>query len=184
MGRTIADVVRDVWGDIKLSDKSDIYSETTLIYNKTNTEGIDDYDKYKAWYKDYEEGKLDYKPHITELAYASRIVRLRNAPILRPVPLTLVCIGDTAVVGFGGEPFTAYSAAARALAPDKFVITAVCANGYEGYFPTEKAFAEGGYEAKSSLFTPTLEKEIVSAIGKMLNNSKKYNYIKNKLPPS
>ena len=27
----------------------------------------------------------------------------------------------------------------------------------------EKAFAEGGYEAKSSLFTPTLEKEVITA---------------------
>ena len=168
MGRTIADVVSDVWNDIELYDKSDIYSETTTVYNKTNTEGIDEYDKYKAWYSDYEAGKLDYKPHITELAYASRIVRLRHAPILRPVPLTVVSFGGAVVVGFGGEPFTAYSSAARALAPDKFVITAVCANGYEGYFPTEKAFAQGGYEAKSSLFTPSLEREILGALDVML----------------
>ena len=168
MGRTIADVVSDVWNDIELYDKSDIYSETTIVYNKTNTEGIDEYDKYKAWYSDYEAGKLDYKPHITELAYASRIVRLRHAPILRPVPLTVVSFGGAVVVGFGGEPFTAYSSAARALAPDKFVITAVCANGYEGYFPTEKAFAQGGYEAKSSLFTPSLEREILGALDVML----------------
>jgi hypothetical protein len=51
----------------------------------------------------------------------------------------------------------------RALAPDKFVVCAVCANGYEGYYPTEEAFAQGGYEAKSSLFTPTLEHEILDA---------------------
>ena len=170
MGRTIADVVRDVWGNIVLTDKSDIYSETTVIYNKTNVEGIDEYDKYKAWYADHEAGRLGYKPHITELAYASRIIRLRNSPILRPVPLTVVSFGDALIVGFGGEPFTAYSAVARALAPDKFVLTAVCANGYEGYFPTEKAFAQGGYEAKSSLFTPTLEREILTALDTMIKN--------------
>ena len=51
----------------------------------------------------------------------------------------------------------------RALAPEKFVVCTVCANGYEGYFPTEEAFAQGGYEAKSSLFTPTLEREIIDA---------------------
>jgi hypothetical protein len=51
----------------------------------------------------------------------------------------------------------------RSLVPDKFVVCAVCANGYEGYFPTEEAFAQGGYEAKSSLFTPTLENQIISA---------------------
>lgn len=168
MGRSIADVVREVWSDIELTDNSEIYSETAIVYNKTNTEGIDDYDKYKAWYSDYEAGRLDYKPHITELAYASRIIRLRNAPILRQVPLTVIGVGDTVMVGFGGEPFTAYSAAARALAPEKFVMTAVCANGYEGYFPTEKAFAEGGYEAKSSLFTPSLECEIIDKLKEMI----------------
>ncbi len=170
MGRAIADVVREVWGDIELHENSEIYSETATVYNKTNIEGIDDYDKYKAWYADYEAGRLDYKPHITELAYASRIIRLRKAPILRPVPLTVVGVGDTVLVGFGGEAFTAYSAAVRALAPKQFVMTAVCANGYEGYFPTEKAFAEGGYEAKSSLFTPSLEGEIIGKLREMIKD--------------
>ena len=56
----------------------------------------------------------------------------------------------------------------RDLAPDKFVVCAVCANGYEGYLPTEKAFQQGGYESKSSLFTPTLETEIRSALQQMV----------------
>ena len=44
--------------------------------------------------------------------------------------------------GFGGEAFTAYGRAVRALAPEAFVISAVCANGYAGYLPTAKAFSE------------------------------------------
>jgi hypothetical protein len=72
-------------------------------------------------------------------------------------------VGNVAFVGFGGEAFTAYGAAIRKLVPEKFVVCAVCANGYEGYFPTQEAFDQGGYEAKGSLFTPTLEKEIIEA---------------------
>ena len=47
-------------------------------------------------------------------------------------------------------------------------MTAVCANGYAGYLPTAKAFSEGGYEANSSPFTPTLEEEILSGFRDML----------------
>ena len=169
MGRMIADAVAEAWNDIEPSDCDSIFSSYTVVYNKTNIEGIDEYEKKRAWYSDYEAGKLDYKPSITELAYAWRIIKLRNSPILHPVPLTVIGIGDAVFVGFGGEPFTAYGESVRALAPEKFVVCVVCANGYEGYFPTEKAFAEGGYEASSSLFTPTLENEIVSAIETMLH---------------
>lgn len=164
MGRVVADAVVSSWNATREeSVDGGIFAEHTVLYNKTNTEGIDEYDRWKAWQEDHAAGRLDYKPHITELAYASRIVRLRTAPLFHPVPLTVMGVGSVAFVGFGGEAFTAYGAAMRALAPDKFVVCAVCANGYEGYFPTEEAFAQGGYEAKSSLFTPTLERELVDA---------------------
>ena len=163
MGRTVADAVCAMWDKTSAADGDGIFAHHTVLYNKTNTEGAEEYDKYKAWQEDNAAGRLNYKPHITELAYASRIVRLRTAPVFHPVPLTVMGVGGVAFVGFGGEAFTAYGAAMRALAPEKFVVCAVCANGYEGYFPTEEAFAQGGYEAKSSLFTPTLEREIIDA---------------------
>lgn len=163
MGRTVADAVCAAWDKTAEESTDGIFAENVVLYNKTNTEGADQYDRYRAWQQDHEAGRLGYKPHITELAYASRIVRLRTAPVFQPVPLTVMGVGGVAFVGFGGEAFTAYGAAMRALAPDKFVVCAVCANGYEGYFPTEEAFDQGGYEAKSSLFTPTLESEIVNA---------------------
>lgn len=164
MGRTVADAVKAVWDQTEtVSENEAIFAENVVLYNRTNLEGIDEYDRYRKWYDDHEAGRLGYNPHITELAYASRIIRLRGAPIFHPVPLTVIGVGELLFVGFGGEAFTAYGAAMRALAPDKFVVCAVCANGYEGYFPTEEAFAQGGYEAKSSLFTPTLEQEILDA---------------------
>ena len=164
MGRTVANAVCAAWEHTEeASTEGGIFAENVVLYNKTNTEGVDEYDKYKAWQEDHEAGRLGYNPHITELAYASRIVRLRSAPVFHPVPLTVMGVGSVAFVGFGGEAFTAYGTAMRAIAPEKFVVCAVCANGYEGYFPTEEAFAQGGYEAKSSLFTPTLEQEIIAA---------------------
>ena len=168
MGRTVADAVVKAWDHTEPVSGDAISGQITVVYNRTNTHDIEKYDEYKAWYEDYEAGKLDPKPHITELAYATRIINLRTSPIFRPVPLTAIAVGDVLFFGFGGEAFTAYGQAIRDLAPGKFVVCSVCTNGYEGYFPTEKAFAQGGYESKSSLFTPTLEKEILSAAKQMV----------------
>ena len=170
MGRTVADAVVKAWNNTKEVSGEDISGQITTIYNRTNTVDIEKYDAYKAWYEDYENKRLDYVPHITELAYATRIINLRTSPIFRPVPLTVIRFGDVVLTGFGGEAFTAYGQLVRDLAPDKFVVCAVCANGYEGYLPTEKAFDQGGYESKSSLFTPTLEKEIRTAVKQMVEN--------------
>lgn len=168
MGRTVADAVVKAWDHTEPVSGDAISGQITVVYNRTNTHDIEKYDEYKAWYEDYEAGKLEPKPHITELAYATRIINLRTSPIFRPVPLTAIAVGDVLFFGFGGEAFTAYGQAIRDLAPGKFVVCSVCTNGYEGYFPTEKAFAQGGYESKSSLFTPTLEKEILSAAKQMV----------------
>lgn len=169
MGRTVADAVVKAWNNTTEVSGDEISGQFTVVYNRTNTVDIEKYDEYKAWYADYEAGKLDPKPHITELAYATRIINLRTSPIFRPVPLTVIRFGDVVLTGFGGEAFTAYGQMTRDLAPGKFVVCAVCANGYEGYLPTEKAFQQGGYESKSSLFTPTLESEILASLKQMMD---------------
>lgn len=167
MGRAVADTACAIWDGIEPTDGDEIYVDSRVIYNRTNTEGIEKYDYYRAWYNDYKAGKIK-NVHITELAYATRIIGLRTAPILHSVPLTVVGVGGVTLVGFGGEAFTAYGNAARAITPDKFVISVVCANGHEGYLPTEKAFLEGGYEPRSSLFTPTLERELLTELSDMM----------------
>ena len=166
MGRTVADTVKKIWDSVEPSDNDSIFTEYTVVYNKTNSEGIDEYDKYKAICEAFDNRTIDVKT--VDIAYAHRIVNLRTSPILRPIPITVIGIGNITFVGFGGEPFSAYGRYVRALSPDKFIVCAVCTNGYEGYFPTEEAFEQGAYEARSSLFTPTVEKEIIGAIDNIL----------------
>ena len=50
-------------------------------------------------------------------------------------------------------------------------MTAVCANGYEGYFPTAEAFKQGGYEVIGSLYTPQLEDQIIGSVSDMYKKS-------------
>ncbi len=172
MGETVAAAVKDMWNNTKPCDSTDIFAKSVTVYNRTNLQDVDKYDEYKAWYDDYEAGRLGYDPSIAELAYASRIIQLRTSKIFRPIPISVLGFGDILFVGFGGEPFTSYGDAIRALAPDKFVVCAVCTNGYEGYFPTKEAFEQGGYEALSSLFTPSVEEEIISAVNGIFKSLK------------
>ena len=177
MGRTLADGVIAVWDKTEPVEGEKIFAEQTIVYNLTNTDGIELYDEAAEYDRRYRELTASgaawnksglVSEHFTSIYHARRILSLRKTTVYRPVPLTVMGIGNVALVGFGGEAFTAYSKIAKDLVPDKFMLTAVCANGYEGYFPTAEAFEQGGYEAISSLFTPSLESEIVEALDNML----------------
>ena len=120
-------------------------------------------------YTDYYAGKLDYKPTGEQLAFARRVIHIREEMgIYRELPITAVSLGDVVIVGFAGEPFTDYGREVRRVAGDKYAITLCLTNGYQGYLPTAKAFAEGGYEAANSHFTPTLQKEAIGAVEMLL----------------
>ena len=129
---------------------------------------LDRYDELKAWYDAYKAETLGYAPTGEEITRASRVVSMLNAPIFRPIPLTVAHIGDVVLCGIGGEPFTYYIRAAKALCPDNMMLSMCLTGGCEGYFPTAKAFVEGGYEAASSPFTPDVEGEIVAGLKKLM----------------
>jgi hypothetical protein len=42
-------------------------------------------------------------------------------------------------------------------------IVCCCANGYEGYYPMQEAYDEGGYEARSSSFKPGVAEKLIEA---------------------
>ncbi len=173
MGRMVADAVRAVWNDMTPAADETVYAEHRVIYNRTNTAGIEKYDECVKWVKDYKAGKIPPASYtMAERAFCYRVAALRAQPLFRPVPITVISVGGVVFVGFGGEAFTSYGKIMRDLCPDKFVVSAVCANGYEGYLPTAEAFGQGGYEACSSFFMPTLEEEIVTAAKEMLENLK------------
>ncbi|MBE6589477.1 MAG: hypothetical protein E7643_04795 [Ruminococcaceae bacterium] len=171
MGRVIADTVLRIWERTKSLKIERVGAAMDLVYNKTRTEGEAEYEKARALLDgDGEAHMKNPLVGITELGRATRIVNIRkSAPIYQKVPVTALALGDTVIVGLGGEPFTHYGVALRERLPNKTVITACCANGYEGYLPTEKAFEEGGYEAVSSPFSPSLEKDCVETAVRLID---------------
>ena len=176
MGRVIDDTVIDIWDCTKEHKDTQIFSAVKMVYNRTNTDGFERVEECRKLDEDYWAGKLNgpNKPNATIMGEARRIKNIPMESICQKIPVTVMSVGDIAFVGYGGEPFTEYATRSRAFAPEMFVITCGLANGQQGYLPTQNAFLEGGYEARSSRFTPTLPDELQQAAKEMLDKCNIY----------
>ncbi|MBR3837223.1 MAG: neutral/alkaline non-lysosomal ceramidase N-terminal domain-containing protein [Clostridia bacterium] len=152
MGRTIADVVVDIWNQTEAIPEGKVSGGVEMVYIPTNTKYIERVDEFREKKVLMDAGEL--KLPLDEKGEINRVASLRDDTLFRKVPVSLAAFGKVALVGFGGEPFTEYATRTRAAAPELFVICACCTNGGQGYLPTKSAFEEGGYEARSSRFTP------------------------------
>ncbi len=167
MGRVIADTVIKMWNDTEEKKASCLTSDVQVLYNKTRTDGEENYDEAVKLLDDHYSGRVK-GINYTLLGNATRIKNLKNATIYQKVPISVINLGEIGFVGFGGEPFTRYAEKIRNACPDRFIIASCCTNGGEGYLPIKEAFEEGGYEAGCSAFNPNLEEECVKMAVEML----------------
>lgn len=174
MGRVIADVVSAVWDNMQPHADGNVFTAQRSILVRSNTTGEEKYDECKKLYTDHFAGKLDYMPTGETLAFARRVIAIRESmSIYRELPIGVIGIGEVRIVTFAGEPFTAYGKSTRALTGGKFTLTLALTNGYQGYLPHARAFEEGGYEAANSHFTPTLQSQAMDAVREMLEDQEK-----------
>lgn len=171
IARTVVDAVNLLWNDLSKINDTTLGAKTEYIYNKSRTDKMEFYDECRALW-DARVADPDNPPNKTasgiDMVEALRIIRTKESPLYRKLPVMAIRIGEVAIVGLGGEPFTHYGTAIRENFPGKNIITSCCANGYQGYLPTAKAFEQGGYEALNSHFTPTLEDECVDMATELL----------------
>lgn len=97
----------------------------------------------------------------TVVAEATRICELENGPDHFDLPVTGLRIGPVAFIGVPGEPFTKIGVELKKAPGYKCVLPCCLTNGAEAYFPTQDAFDEGGYEARSSVFCPGIGETLV-----------------------
>ena len=162
MGRTIADVVLRLWDSGRTMKEEKVGERIGIVSLPTRSDGMEDYEEAKRLVDALAADSDAIKTTAAERARARRIVEMQTAPLFQKLPVTVLRIGELFVVGFGGEPFTDYARELRRAMPDTEFFTSCCANGYEGYLPTEKAFEEGGYEGSSSPFSSGLEADCVA----------------------
>lgn len=88
----------------------------------------------------------------TVVAEAARMVRLEHGPKSFPMNFLGVAVGNVALFGIPGEPFTGVGRGLKEAEGWDLVLPCCLTNGCRGYFPMIDAYEEGGYEAKSSSF--------------------------------
>ena len=88
----------------------------------------------------------------TVVAEAARMVRLEHGPESFPMNFLGVAVGNVALFGIPGEPFTGVGRGLKEAEGWDLVLPCCLTNGCRGYFPMIDAYEEGGYEARSSSF--------------------------------
>jgi hypothetical protein len=83
-------------------------------------------------------------------------------PIVR-LPLRFVRIGDAIIWSAPVEMFSEIAMEVRRRSPFSQTFYFGYTNGWFGYLPTAKAFEEGGYEPRTSPFTPAAEADVREA---------------------
>ncbi|MBE7034416.1 MAG: hypothetical protein E7406_09350 [Ruminococcaceae bacterium] len=108
----------------------------------------------------------------TVVAEAGRMVRLENAPDAFDMTLSGFRLGPIAFVGIPGEPFNAIGRGLKETEGYDLIIPCCITNGYQGYFPMQDSYDEGGYEARSSNFKAGVGEFIIKEGKKLLNELK------------
>lgn len=97
-----------------------------------------------------------------DVVMARKYIRLEEAEPFVNLNVLCIALGDIAFVGLPGEPFTDIGRQIKENSPFSMTIVCCNANGSEGYFPTDEALNEKGYESSSSLFLPGVAHELIN----------------------
>lgn len=167
MGRVVAAAMLSVWGKCEPVAAGPLRFGMRAISVPAQLPKAEELPKAREYDRLHREGRDAEIPFsgmelTTAVAEAGRMLLLEHGPESFSLPLSAVAIGDAvAFAGIPGEPFTAIGAAVRAESPFKMTFCTCLTNGSCGYFPVSSAYAEGGYEARSSVFAATVADDIV-----------------------
>jgi neutral/alkaline ceramidase-like enzyme len=93
----------------------------------------------------------------------SAYVRTEGRPLVR-LPIRFLRINDTMIWSAPVEMFCEIAMDVRDRSPFSYTFYFGYTNGWFGYLPTAKAFEEGGYEPRTSPFTPQAEADVGQAV--------------------
>ncbi len=119
-------------------------------------------------------GELNYEGMMvtTVVAEARRMLRLENGPAVRTMALSGLRIGDVALIGIPGEPFTGIGIGMKEAEGYGLIMPMCLTNGSYGYFPMQDSYDEGGYEARSSNFRAGVAERLISECRELLGELK------------
>ena len=176
MGRTIAVTAMSLRAMAKKTKATPIraYQKNTNVpHNKATEEELREarviVDLHESGRDDEIPQKGDLIP-ILNLVVSTRMVKLENAPDFKELYVSGLSIGDFAILGLPGEPFTDIGRRIKESSKFKMTFISCCANGYEGYFPNDSTYADGGYEVLSARYKEGTAKKLTETGKEVLDN--------------
>ncbi len=167
MGRVVAGAVMQVYDKVAYTDVDSIrYARKTIRIpsQMPKPEDIAQAHRINDLHNAGKDAELPYKGMMltTVVAEAARMVRLEQGPESFPMYLSTVAVGNVALAGIPGEPFTGIGRGIKEAQGWDLVMPMCLTNGAEGYFPMQEAYDEGGYESRSSNFAPGVAEQIIA----------------------
>ena len=178
VGRAIAGTVLQVYDKVQYVDVDDIGMLEKVIAVPANRASAEELVRAHEYKKLHEENRDDLIPYTameltTVVAEAIRMCRLEHGPKNFYLGLKGVKIGNIALVGIPGEPFTDIGVKIKETEGWDLILPCSLTNGNEGYFPVQSAYDEGGYEARTSPYRAGVADLIVDGAKTLLGELKK-----------
>lgn len=175
IGRVVAGAVLQVYDKVCYTDVQQLRYTQKMVDIPSNMPQKEDLPLAREYAALHNAGKDDQIPYTgmmltTVVAEALRMLRLENGPEAFQLPMSGIAIGNVALVGIAGEPFTGIGRALKEAPGWDLVLPTCCTNGYEGYFPMMDAYDEGGYEARSSNFKAGVAELLIEEGKKLLQS--------------
>lgn len=157
-------------GDVKLTEVK--YAAES---NKLDVSRIGDANRLWALFqeKGYDVANTQARDEGFKSIYECRsIIMSGSYPKTKYVNINVLSAGDVSFVIFSGEMFSSTGRYIRENSPYDMSFILTCANGYNGYFPDERGYGYGCYEAYSSYVNKGTAEKIGEEYIKMLNEHK------------
>ena len=172
VGRALAGTVLQVYDKVAYVEVDKINILHHIVSVPANVPELDELPlahKYKELHEADRDEDIPYTAMelTTVVAEALRMCRLENGPKTFELHLTGVQIGNVALIGIPGEPFTEIGVKIKDTEGWNMILPCALTNGNEGYFPMKSAYDEGGYEARSSKYKSGVAEAIIAG-GKVL----------------
>ena len=166
IARVVTGAVMSVFDKVEWLDVDDVRYMQKVVEipsNKADPKDLPLAHQYHEWHLAGRDDLIPYEAMMltTVVAEAGRMVRLENAPDTFPMLFSAVAIGDVALFGIPGEPFTGIGRGIKEAKDWKLVLPCCQTNAKEGYFPMMDSYEEGGYEARSSNFKAGVAEKII-----------------------
>ena len=149
LARVVTGGVLQAFDKVKYLDVDSVNYTRRKIQVPANLPNPDDMPRAKEIIALHNAGRDDEIPFkgmmlTTVVAEAAHMVMLENAPENFEMYLSGIKVGDVALIGLPGEPFTGMGRELKETDGWELVIPTCLTNGNEGYFPMREAYDEGG----------------------------------------